>query len=1058
MNFKIFISRPPIQKPQLDTQNLYTHTFNLSMAVEEQILTIKKIAKILDEVKASRASHIRKLKELSALRSSVPVSQFVAAFSKTLTPVFTTQRRIASVERIVQFVAVFVCFRGPNCSEDYDVFFEQFLRFLIAGTVAANRTARFRSCQIISEIIMRLPDDAEVGDELWDEAIDCLKVRVGDKVPLIRTFSVRALSRFANDSENSDILELLLETLPSEQNPDVRKTILLSLPPSNETSTAIINCTLDVSESVRKAAYSVLASKFPLQSLSIKQRTIVLQRGLADRSVAVTKECLRLMKDEWLMKSCNGDPIVLLKYLDVETYESIGVSVMEALLKAGLVKLHAGQSIKQFLSSDSNTTDGSCAQQMDAEVALYLRILCKHLQTEAQAKGTDAAMTSGTEAAVYASEASDSNDLLEKILPESVSEYIDLIKTHILAGQSNRYIARQLLLLASMLDFSDATNRKVAAVFVLELLNSPLHHEVDDDGNKVVIGDGISLGGEPDWAEAVSGLAKKVHATQGEFEEVVLGVIAELAGPCRERTADFLDWMHCLSVIGLLLEHTKSLRWMQGKSIEPAEIVHSLLLPGSKHIHLDVQRAAIRCLGLFGLLERHLSEDLIKQLRVSFVKGPSLVSSMASKSLMDLAMWHGPQEVDKAMNRNLTSQFRDHEKMVHPVDWTDTNEDLDIEVIDLLYAGFDRIDFSIPDANENESVHAVLAEGFAKILLLSENYPSISVSSHPIILSKLINLYFSSRTVDFQRLKQCLSVFFEHFPSLSVNHKKCISKAFLPVMRSMWPGINGTAGGSSVMVSNMRKRAIQASRFMLQMLQAPLYPKEIDQVDGNVIDSPNDFLSGEEGLAICIAAEVLSFQKKKNAAEKSYLSAISKILVLLCFRQTEQEAIKLMRRILNRVSEAVSAEKELVKEIKQMANRLKTSDSSPDEPLPSDQAKLLLEKLDLQLSIDDDECAPEVDPTPVPRSTRPPRGKRRTRKESSSDEDEEDEDEILLNTAVPANPVAMSVRSQRASKSAALSKLLSTTKPAKIDDDDEDGEEDEDEDNESDVTSDDDSN
>lgn len=171
----------------------------------------------------------------------------------------------------------------------------------------------------------------------------------------------------------------------------------------------------------------------------------------------------------------------------------------------------------------------------------------------------------------------------------------------------------------------------------------------------------------------------------------------------------------------------------------------------AKHIHLDVQRAAIRCLGLFGILERNLSGDLIKQLRLSYIKGPSLVSSMASKALMDLAMWHVPQEVDKAMNRNLESQFEDHVKTIHPVDWSDTNEDLDIELIDLLYAGFDRIDFSRPDANENELVHAVLAEGFAKILLLSENYPSISVSSHPIILTKLINLYFSSKTSDLQR-------------------------------------------------------------------------------------------------------------------------------------------------------------------------------------------------------------------------------------------------------------------------------------------------------------------
>ncbi|XP_076886128.1 uncharacterized protein LOC143535879 [Bidens hawaiensis] len=1021
----------------------------MAVEVPEQSPLIQKIGKVFDEAKASRASHIRKLKELSTLRSS---PQFFTAFSKTLTPLFTFQRRTASAERIVLFVAVFACLRDPNRLEDCDAFFEQLMRFLITGTAAANRTARFRSCQIISEIIMRLPDDAEVSDELWDEVIDCIKVRVGDKVPLIRTFSVRALSRFANDAENSDILDLLLETLPPEQNPDVRKTILLSLPPSNATSTAIINCTLDVSEAVRKTAYSVLASKFPLQSLSIKQRTIILQRGLSDRSAAVTKECIKLMKDEWLMKSCNGDPIELLKFLDVETYESIGVSVMEELLKAGLVKLHAGQSIKQFISSDNNTTEGCGTELVDPEVALYLRTLCKHLQAEAQAKGSDAAMTSGTEAAVYASEASDSNDLLEKILPESVSEYMELVKAHIVAGQASRFSARQLLLLGSMLDFSDATNRKVAAVFVVELLKSPLQHEVDDDGNKVVIGDGISLGGERDWADAVSGLAKKVHATQGEFEQVVLSVVAELAQPCRERTADFLDWMHCLSVVSLLLEHTKSLRWMRGNSIEPAELLHSLLLPGAKHIHLDVQRAAIRCLGLFGILERVLSEDLVKRLRLSFIKGPGLVSSMATKALMDLAMWHGPQEVDKAMNRNLSSQFKDNDKTIHPVSWSDTNDDMDIELVDLLYAGFDRSDFGHPvDADENESVHAVLAEGFAKVLLLSENYPTISVSSHPILLTKLVKLYFSTGASELQRLKQCLSVFFEHYPSLSVNHKKCISKTFILVMRSMWPGINGTPGGSTVVISNMRKRAIQASRFMLQMLQAPLYPKEVDQNENKLPDQ-NDSDYGEEELAIRIAAEILSFQKKKTAAERTYVSATCKILVSLRFKQTEQVAVKLLRRLINRVTEAVSADKDIIKEMKQMCEHLKACDTSPDEPLQQEQAKLLLEKLDVQVNIDDDESSFEVEPTPIPRSTRPVRGRRRARQEKESSSSDDDEDETSYNnTVVSVNPVVASVRSQRACKSAALSKLLSTAKPDKIVDD-EDGDEDEDEDEDGDES------
>lgn len=52
---------------------------------------------------------------------------------------------------------------------------------------------------------------------------------------------------------------------------DVRKILVLSLPPSSETLSMIIDCTLDVNESVRKAAYCVLASKFPLQSLRLAE-------------------------------------------------------------------------------------------------------------------------------------------------------------------------------------------------------------------------------------------------------------------------------------------------------------------------------------------------------------------------------------------------------------------------------------------------------------------------------------------------------------------------------------------------------------------------------------------------------------------------------------------------------------------------------------------------------------------------------------------------------------------------------------------------------------------
>lgn len=65
-----------------------------------------------------------------------------------------------------------------------------------------------------------------------------------------------------------------------------------------------------------------------------------------------------MMKDEWLEKCCNGDPIELLKFLDVETYESVGEAVMSTLLKAGLVKLQDCQTLREFIAPGGDSAEG----------------------------------------------------------------------------------------------------------------------------------------------------------------------------------------------------------------------------------------------------------------------------------------------------------------------------------------------------------------------------------------------------------------------------------------------------------------------------------------------------------------------------------------------------------------------------------------------------------------------------------------------------------------------------------------------------------------------------
>lgn len=230
------------------------------------------------------------------------------------------------------------------------------------------------------------------------------------------------------------------------------------------------------------------------------------------------------------------------------------------------------------------------------------------------------------------------------------------------------------------------------------------------------------------------------------------------------------------------------------------------------------------------------------------------------------------------------------------------------------------------------------------------------------------------------------------------------------------------------MVSNMRKLAVQASRFMLQMMQAPLYAKETEKQNENqnnelpeVLDGfsePSlDFECGEEGLAIRIAAEVVSFHAKKTPAQKSYVSALCRVLVLLHFRLSEQGAIKLMRRLLNRVAESAFAEREVVKELKRMAERLKAIDREPDQELSQEQANCILGRLELDLNFDVDDSM-EIQPTPVSRSSRPARTRQGVRNQESSSEEE-----LSPTSFVPKVTGTINTRSQRASKIAALTKM-----------------------------------
>ena len=84
----------------------------------------------------------------------------------------------------------------------------------------------------------------------------------------------------------------------------------------------IIFRTRDVSDVVRKQAYTVLAAKAKMTDLSMEERALLLRQGLHDRSSGVVSSAVALVQD-WLVQGCGESVLDLLSCLDVRHFPGL---------------------------------------------------------------------------------------------------------------------------------------------------------------------------------------------------------------------------------------------------------------------------------------------------------------------------------------------------------------------------------------------------------------------------------------------------------------------------------------------------------------------------------------------------------------------------------------------------------------------------------------------------------------------------------------------------------------------------------------------------------------
>ena len=112
----------------------------------------------------------------------------------------------ASVDRVIRFVIAFCTQHPPGREEDCMSVVEQLMSELLGLCTAVDRAVRFRVCQLLAGIFNNLPETAEITEDLADALEAAMLERTKDKVPVIRSSAIRALSRLADPGDVRPLL------------------------------------------------------------------------------------------------------------------------------------------------------------------------------------------------------------------------------------------------------------------------------------------------------------------------------------------------------------------------------------------------------------------------------------------------------------------------------------------------------------------------------------------------------------------------------------------------------------------------------------------------------------------------------------------------------------------------------------------------------------------------------------------------------------------------------------------------------------------------------------
>ncbi|KAJ3056122.1 hypothetical protein HK097_008045 [Rhizophlyctis rosea] len=554
------------------------------------------LATIFQDASKSSSTHRKNIVALRKLHLKTGDSINKEVF-KCVCRVITAKRGNTEAERVIKFLLAYL----ENSSHDNNTpqtqaltLTEYLLRALRHGLRSGNKVVRYRSCQLIGNLLNVLE---EMDDEMFDALTPLLLERAHDKEALVRSNAATALSRLQGcgktEEEDAVIRKTLLDMVRHDPNPDVRKVALWNIGEGPETLAYIVERSRDTDANVRKFVYPKIQNDYKREDLEDDARDQLLHNGLSDRDAGVKKASLKLLNESWLADG-EGDIVDFLKEFDV------------------LESLSAEETIRAYLVMRPDVKmpyDEEFWASLDAETSFFVRVYIQYCSENGKDEELDEALPPLVRHVKHL-------ERITTILAQTEDEYQIMMFEFILG---------QVLKIAEVQDFSDEMGRRDMLVCLRNMVCT------------IELGDRL--------LSAITTI-RKCASNEQEFmrfmvEEVLRTLLdqveeeAEDDTPVEVRQAIILS--KCLDIIKCILQCVEG---VLSENPIMNVMLQDFIVPALRHPNAVIRGVALHCVGLYGLYDKALAQQQMPLFNHAFETGQAM-ACLVLQIYFDLIVVHG---------------------------------------------------------------------------------------------------------------------------------------------------------------------------------------------------------------------------------------------------------------------------------------------------------------------------------------------------------------------------------------------------------------------------------